>query len=74
MRRKIVLSLIVLNAVLACLSLGPPLASQILPRGPADCCQPSPLGEYCCYGCCWFTWDCDVHEDCEASQGKTLGN
>lgn len=67
MTRKIMKSLIILNILLATALAATPLVSQILPRGLWNCCQQEmveSVGEFCCYGCCWWVRNCSGDADC----------
>jgi hypothetical protein len=69
MRRKLVVGLIVLNGMLAGALVTTPAKTQIIPLGLFNCCKTGEvesLGAYCCFHCCWFTFNCFDHDDCEA--------
>jgi hypothetical protein len=67
MRKKLIVALVLLNALLAGAFLAVPADTQIIPRGIRNCCQSDGPGDrYCCRGCCWFTFNCFSDQDCGA--------
>jgi len=69
MRKKLIIALILLNALLALAQFIQPAGSQIIPLGLFDCCQSDGPGDaYCCANCCWFVNNCNGPEDCTAAQ------
>lgn len=58
MRKKIILALVVANALMA----GSLMAFG---GGGVDCCRDDNRGNsYCCEGCCLFVSSCDTDSDC----------
>ena len=69
MRRRLSLSLILLNCVFGIALFARSADSQILPRGIRHCCQTVGSEEVCCRYCCWFTANCNSDADCNIEQG-----
>ena len=73
MRKKLMVVLVVANALLAGAFLTVPADSQIKPRGIRSCCQSDGPGEdYCCRGCCWFTANCFTDEECQLAGTRAV--
>ena len=73
MRKKLMVALVIANALLAGAFLAVPADSQIKPRGLWACCQSDGPGEsYCCRGCCWFTANCITDEECGAIETRAV--
>ena len=55
MRRKLIIGLVLLNALLAGAIATTSGVTQIIPRGLWDCCEIDEAFEpYCCSHCCWL--------------------
>jgi len=71
MRRRIVIGLVLVNALLASALLVKPADTQMMPMGLFDCCEEE-AGEgdeaYCCDSCCWWISDCDSDRDCRVQE------
>jgi len=71
MRRRFVIGLVLVNALLASALLAKPADTQMMPRGLLNCCKEEAGemdGGYCCSGCCWWISDCDTSADCGAQE------
>ena len=64
MRRKIVVALVLLNAIIGAALFAAPAATQIIPLGIRHCCKYDAQLPYCCEWCCWFTLNCYGDDDC----------
>ena len=68
MRTRLLLALLLLNALLAVALFTGSASTQVLSRGLWDCCMEDNRIEsaaYCCERCCWFTWNCRADADCQ---------
>ena len=65
MRRKLTFALVLLNLLLGIAILARSADSQVIPRGILNCCQQDGGDPYCCFGCCWFVYDCKTQRDCD---------
>ena len=66
MRQKLMIGMVVLNGILAAANFATPVIAQILPQVFFNCCKTdgSGLEPFCCEGCCWFVYNCNISEDC----------
>lgn len=66
MRKRLVIALVVVNAILATAVFAWPAVSQVIPLFAfEDCCKEAGGEPYCCNSCCWFVDDCHDDDDCE---------
>ena len=66
MRKRLVIALVVVNAILATAVFAWPAVSQVIPLAIfRNCCKEAAEGPYCCEACCWFVHDCDYDDDCK---------
>jgi hypothetical protein len=66
MRRKLLIGLGLLNALLALVLLAGLARSQIFPNGIFNCCKTAGAEtNYCCINCCWFIPNCNGDDDCQ---------
>ena len=65
MRRRLIVSLIILNGLVATVLVATPAVSQVIPLGLFNCCNTEGPEAYCCASCCWFIWNCRFDKDCE---------
>ena len=69
MRRKTIIGLVLLNGLIAGVLFSYPAETQIIPLGILNCCKDD-MGfhPYCCYSCCWFTFNCIDDDDCQGTK------
>ncbi len=69
MKRRAILLLVLLNLLLAGAVAVLPAGTQVIPLGLFDCCKSEGAPEpYCCWRCCWFTFDCLDDGDCRGAR------
>jgi hypothetical protein len=71
MRRRFVIGLVFVNALLASALMVKPADTQVMPMGLFDCCKEEAgtlKGGYCCAGCCWWIMDCNTDRDCQVQE------
>ena len=66
MRRTLFALLVSLNAVVALALFASPAETQVLRlAGFNNCCKTTGGGQgYCCFGCCWFAFNCTSDSQC----------
>lgn len=73
MRKKLIVALVLLNALLAGAFFVMPADSQVRPRGVWSCCKSDGPGEdYCCRACCWFIANCHFDDECQVVGTRTV--
>lgn len=71
MRRRLLIGLILSNALLGLAVLASSSRSQVHPTANRDCCEGDGAGlMYCCHGCCWFFQDCRTDSDCSVTESS----
>lgn len=64
MEKRIIIALVVLNALLAFAAHRSPAGPQPARPGPVNCCRGVGPEAYCCKRCCWFGQSCTSDLDC----------
>lgn len=68
MRKRVTVGLLLVNALLGLALIAMPAKTQVIPRSILDCCKTVGGDPICCYGCCWFTRNCQDHSDCRIEE------